>query len=216
MLYFNRTKNVTYPHIYSLRTAFPSVSFPELPSEADLAPLGVVVLTPTPSPSYDPWTHRLVEGTPEQRNGQWHQTWTLEPVVHTPEEEAERLEQAKAAKLSEIKASFTAAESDGFVVSSLSFRADATRRSIGDIEGLIDLVSSGAMTAPVMFRDYDNGYHDLTLDQLNTLRLEAKGRGPLLYAHKWELEAAVDAAQTVDDVQAISTGSWLGTDNVGA
>lgn len=89
--------------------------------------------------------------------------------------------------------------------------ADATRRSIEDIDGLIDLVSSGALPAPVTFRDYDNAYHQLTLEQLNTLRLETKGRGPLLYARKWELEAAVDAAKTVEAVQAVdvSTG-WHG------
>ena len=132
------------------------------------------------------------------------------------EEEANRpptLDEAKAAKLSEIKAAFAAAEADGFVESSLGFRADATRRSIGDIEGLIDLVSSGALPAPVTFRDYDNAYHSLTLDQLNTLRLEAKGRGPLLYARKWELEAAVDAAETVEAVQSVDTSiGWPGVE----
>ena len=123
------------------------------------------------------------------------------------------LDEAKAAKLSEIKAAFAAAEADGFVESSLGFRADATRRSIGDIEGLIDLVSSGALPAPVTFRDYDNAYHSLTLDQLNTLRLEAKGRGPLLYARKWELEAAVDAAETVEAVQGVDTSiGWPGVE----
>ena len=123
------------------------------------------------------------------------------------------LDEAKAAKLSEIKAAFAAAEADGFVESSLGFRADATRRSIGDIEGLIDLVSSGALPAPVTFRDYDNAYHSLTPDQLNTLRLEAKGRGPLLYARKWELEAAVDAAETVEAVQSVDTSiGWPGVE----
>lgn len=123
------------------------------------------------------------------------------------------LDEAKAAKLSEIKTAFAAAEADGFVESSLGFRADATRRSIGDIEGLIDLVSSGALPAPVTFRDYDNAYHSLTLDQLNTLRLEAKGRGPLLYARKWELEAAVDAAETVEAVQSVDTSiGWPGVE----
>ena len=121
------------------------------------------------------------------------------------------LDEAKALKLSEIKAAFAVAEADGYVQSSIGFRADATRRSIGDIEGLIDLVSSGAMTAPVTFRDYDNSYHQLTLDQLNTLRLEAKGRGPLLYARKWELEAAVSAAENVEAVQAIHANTgWPG------
>uniref|UniRef100_UPI003FF0F141 DUF4376 domain-containing protein n=1 Tax=Bilophila wadsworthia TaxID=35833 RepID=UPI003FF0F141 len=123
------------------------------------------------------------------------------------------LDEAKAAKLFEIKTAFAAAEADGFVESSLGFRADATRRSIGDIEGLIDLVSSGALPTPVTFRDYDNAYHSLTLDQLNTLRLEAKGRGPLLYARKWELEAAVDAAETVEAVQGVDTSiGWPGVE----
>lgn len=123
------------------------------------------------------------------------------------------LDEAKAAKLSEIKTAFAAAEADGFVESSLGFRADATRRSIGDIEGLIDLVSSGALPAPATFRDYDNAYHSLTLDQLNTLRLEVKGRGPLLYARKWELEAAVDAAETVEAVQGVDTSiGWPGVE----
>ena len=63
------------------------------------------------------------------------------------------------------------------------------------------------------FRDYDNAYHSLTLDQLNTLRLEAKGRGPLLYARKWELEAAVDAAETVEAVQGVDTSiGWPGVE----
>ena len=130
------------------------------------------------------------------------------------EAEADRpptLEEAKAAKLEEIRAAFAAAEADGYVESSLGFRADATRRSIEDIDGLIDLVSSGALPAPVTFRDYDNLYHSLTLDRLNALRLEAKGRGPMLYARKWELEAAVEAAETVEAVQAIDAGaSWPG------
>lgn len=125
------------------------------------------------------------------------------------------LEEVKAAKLSEIKASFVAAEADGYIISSLGFRADATRRSSEDIDGLIDLVSSRVLTAPVTFRDYDNGYHQLTLDQLNTLRLEVKRRGPLLYARKWELEAAVDAAETVEALVEIDINTgWTGKEGV--
>lgn len=124
------------------------------------------------------------------------------------------LDEVKAAKLADIKAAFAAAEADGFVESSLGFRADATRRSIEDIDGLIDLVSSGVFPVPVTFRDYDNAYHQLSLDQLNTLRLETKGRGPLLYARKWELEAAADAAETVEAAQAIDAGAgWPGTES---
>lgn len=195
------------------RSKHKNVSFPSTFTDGVLAPFGYAVLNPTSPPAYDSWTHRLVEGTPEQREGKWYQTWVLESVTHTPEEEARRLAEAKSTKLADIKSAFAAAEANGFVDSTLGFRIDATRRSIDDIEGLIDLVSSGAMTAPVTFRGYDNTYHNLSLDQLNTLRIEAKGRGPILYAKKWELEAALDKALTVEEVQTIITDSgWPGVE----
>lgn len=198
---------------YKFKINHPNVSFPSYLTDEILVSFGYAVLNPTTPPTYDSWTHHLIEGTPEQRDGKWYQTWILEPVTHTPEEEAQRLADAKAVKIADIKSAFAAAEANGFVESSLGFRADATRRSIGDIEGLIDLVSSGVLSAPVTFRDYDNAYHSLTLDQLNTLRLEAKGRGPLIYARKWELEGAVDAAETVEAVQAIDAGAgWPGVE----
>ena len=139
--------------------------------------------------------------------------WSYEAGSLTPSEAyAEEITAlVKEAKIAEIRAAFTTAEANGYVESSLGFRADATRRSIEDIDGLIDLVSSGALPAPVTFRDYDNAYHSLTLDQLNILRLEAKGRGPVLYARKWELEAAVEAAETMEAVQAVDAGAgWPG------
>lgn len=195
------------------RSKYKNVSFPSPLTDEILAPFGYANLNPTTPPTYDSWTHRLTEGTPEQREGKWYQAWVLEPMTHTPEEEAERLADAKSTKLADIRSAFTAAEANGFVDSTLGFRIDATRRSIDDIEGLIDLVSSGAMKAPVTFRGYDNTYHNLSLDQLNTLRIEAKGRGPILYAKKWELEAAVDKALTVEEVQTIITDSgWPGVE----
>ncbi len=195
------------------RSKYKNVSFPSPLTDEILAPFGYAVLNMITPPAYDWWTHRLVEGTPEQREGKWYQTWVLESVTHTPEEEAERLAAAKSTKLADIKSAFAAAEANGFVDSTLGFRIDATRRSIDDIEGLIDLVSSGATKAPVTFRGYDNTYHNLSLDQLNTLRIEAKGRGPILYAKKWELEAAVDKALTVEEVQTIITDSgWPGVE----
>ncbi len=82
--------------------AHPNVSFPATLTDEILSPFGYAVLNPTSPPAYDSWTHRLIEGTPEQRDGKWWQTWTLEPVTHTAEEEAQRLADAKSTKLSEI------------------------------------------------------------------------------------------------------------------
>lgn len=198
----------------AFRALYPNTSFPAVLTDAILAPYDHAVLITATPPDYDSWTHRLIEGKPEQHDGKWLQTWTLEEVLHTPEEETERLAREKSVKLAEIKTAFARAETDGFVMSSLGFRADATRRSIEDIDGLIDLVAAGVLTEPVQFRDYDNAYHSLTLAQLSTLRIETKARGPLLYAHKWELEAALDAAQTVDTVQDMDINAgWIGVES---
>lgn len=87
---------------YTFRKANPNVSFPSVLTDAILAPFGHAVLNPTPQPEFDGWTQELTEGTPEQRDGKWYQTWVLTPVTHTPEEEAERLKSLKARKLAEI------------------------------------------------------------------------------------------------------------------
>lgn len=84
------------------RSKYKNVSFPSPLTDEILAPFGYAVLNMITPPAYDWWTHRLVEGTPEQREGKWYQTWVLESVTHTPEEEAERLAEAKSTKLSEI------------------------------------------------------------------------------------------------------------------
>lgn len=87
---------------YKFKINHPNVSFPSPLTDEILAPFGYAVLNMITPPAYDSWTHRLVEGTPEQREGKWYQTWVLESVTHTPEEEAERLADAKSTKLSEI------------------------------------------------------------------------------------------------------------------
>ena len=84
------------------RSKHKNVSFPSTFTDGVLAPFGYANLNPTTPPTYDSWTHRLTEGTPEQREGKWYQAWVLEPMTHTPEEEAERLADAKSTKLSEI------------------------------------------------------------------------------------------------------------------
>ena len=86
------------------RSKHKNVSFPSTFTDGVLAPFGYANLNPTTPPTYDSWTHRLTEGTPEQREGKWYQAWVLEPMTHTPEEEAERLADAKSTKLSEINA----------------------------------------------------------------------------------------------------------------
>lgn len=91
---------------YNFHMAHPNVSFPATLTDEVLAPFDHAVLTFTPQPEFDDWTHELSEGKPEQRDGKWYQTWVLTPVTHTPEEESERLKAIKANKLAEINSAY--------------------------------------------------------------------------------------------------------------
>ena len=112
------------------------------------------------------------------------------------------IEEARAAKLAEINAAFERAGETGHVMSSLGFEIDANERANRDTEGLITvLTATGA--AGTMFCDYNNVMREVTLEQLKRLRLEIIAHGQALYAKKWLLREAANAAQTVADIQAV-------------
>ena len=112
------------------------------------------------------------------------------------------LEEAKSAKLAEIKQAYHDAEEHGYTTSSLGFVVDATRRSISDVNGLIQLMEDEGLTSDT-FRDYHNEYHVVSLEQAKLIKLEIIKAGRAVYARKWELETAVDAAETPEAVKAI-------------
>ena len=91
---------------YDFLKSHPNVSFPTTLTDEVLAPFDHAVLTLTPQPEFNDWTHELSEDKPEQRDGKWYQTWVLTPVTHTPEEESERLKAIKANKLAEINSAY--------------------------------------------------------------------------------------------------------------
>lgn len=112
------------------------------------------------------------------------------------------LEEAKAEKLAEIKQAFLMTEEAGHCTSSLGFEVDATRRSKSDIDGLVQVMEQGDIER-VPFRDFNNEMHELTLAQVKTLQLEVVQAGISAYNRKWELEKAIDAAETPEAVKAI-------------
>ncbi|WP_277810693.1 hypothetical protein [Chromohalobacter canadensis] len=80
-----------------------STSLPRNPGNETLTLLGYARIQPTPRPDGDVVT----QGKPEQRDdGKWYQTWDVREF--TPEERAERLEQAKAEALRDLNAAYTA------------------------------------------------------------------------------------------------------------
>ncbi len=87
---------VAYPYsLAQLRRDYPSVSFPETPTAADLSSFGAVIVTRTGKPADQPGVV-VVEASPARVGGEWQQSWT----VHA--ETAEELAEAKAQALSEV------------------------------------------------------------------------------------------------------------------
>ena len=72
-----------------------------------------------------------------------------------------------------------------YVVSSLGFRVNADRRSLQNVENLIRL---GQET---VFKDYDNQFHTVSVQDLETLLMEISANGSNLYNQKFQMQFAV-------------------------
>ena len=124
------------------------------------------------------------------------------PAGAVTERPAPMLDEARAAALAALNAAFAAAEAEGRVMSSAGFVIDATERSNRDIEGLITSMEATS-TPQTVFCAADNSFHSVTLEQLRAMRLEVIAHGQALYARKWALRQAIEAAETVAGLQGI-------------
>lgn len=82
-----------------------------------------------------------------------------------------------------------------YVVSSLGFRANADRRSLQNVSNLIDI---GEAT---QFKDYDDQFHLLGIQDLQTLGLEIKKNGANLYSQKFTMQYQIANCQTESEVE---------------
>lgn len=110
------------------------------------------------------------------------------------------LEEARAAKLTELNAAFTAASENAHCQSSAGFEIDANETANRNIEGLVLVLKPEEST---LFRDWDNRFHEVTKEQLETMRKEIVVNSQRLYQTKWQIEAAIEAAETVGELDAI-------------
>ena len=87
-------------------------------------------------------------------------------------------------------------------VTAAGYPMDCSREDIDNLARLRDrlLETGGAGTT---IRDRRNQYHDVTIDELSGIIGELVDFGLGLYQRKWELEAAIDAADTVEGVEAV-------------
>jgi len=116
------------------------------------------------------------------------------------------LDEAKERKLQEISdksAPFNQFKCpvDMYIISSLGFKLDADVRSQTNMEGLISVMQEGQTT---MYKDFDNKFHEMTREDLQLADSECKQNGLNLYQQKFELEAQVAKATTVNKVNKIA------------
>lgn len=187
---------------YKFKINHPNVSFPSPLTDEILAPFGYAVLNMITPPAYDSWTHRLVEGTPEQREGAWWQTWELDDVTHTPEEEAERLAGVKFAKLSEINAvadraiaTLTATYPDR-EISTFDKQENEARAYASDAMSSTPFLSALAQARGISLAD-------LVKRVLAKADAFAVASGSII-GQRQALEDRLDACTTVEEVQGIT------------
>lgn len=108
------------------------------------------------------------------------------------------LDVLKAERLAEISAvaeAFEQMKCDSmYVTSSLGFRVNADRRSLQNIENMITLGESQ------QFKDYDNTFHYLSVDELKIIANEIIINGLNLYSQKFAMQQAVTSATEVEAI----------------
>lgn len=125
---------------------------------------------------------------------------------YTPPSEAEVVTKLKTTLLQELSTKAAIFEEnvckDMVIKSSIGYPMDGDRRSQANIQGLITVMTAqGLETTP--YRCADDVTRNLTKEQLQTVYLECLANGNDLYAQKWALEAAINAAGTKEELDAI-------------
>jgi hypothetical protein len=88
---------------------------------------------------------------------------------------------------------------DLHIMSSLGFEINANSVANTNIEGLIKVVTKKGLES-VLFRDFNNKMHEVSLDDLETMQIDVIMNGQELYAKKWQAELAIDNATTIDEL----------------
>ena len=136
------------------------------------------------------------EGYPKQEVEQAYDG-TFWEVGYAPEKP---LEVARKDKLAELSSKFEEASDAAHCMSTIGFEIDANPTSNRDLEGILLVLAPGEKTR---FCDFYNDFHEVTREDIEVARKEIVLNGQYLYAQKWALRDAINAAKTVAEVEAI-------------
>ena len=110
------------------------------------------------------------------------------------------LEEARVEKLKELEAAFNMASEEAHRISSVGFEIDADEIANRNIEGLVLVMQPEETT---LFRAYDNTFHEVTREQLESMRREIVINSQWLYQAKWTIEAQIMQAETEETLASI-------------
>lgn len=125
-------------------------------------------------------------------------------IVAVPEPS---LEEVKKQKFQELDQKFMSwYEDKATVTSSLGFVADSDARAMMDVSGLVTTLEAAPAETrfTVAFMDANNEPHMLTLEQMKVVQLEIIQNGQSAYAQKWAYRNAIESAESVEALAAIS------------
>lgn len=126
----------------------------------------------------------------------------MEEITTMPE--VDLLATAKQVQKSRIRVAFERAPEAGREVSG-GFVMDCKREDIDNLARLRDRMLETATTSDtVQIRDKSNQFHTVTVGELATIVGEMVDFGLGLYNHKWQREQEIEAATSVEAVEAIN------------
>lgn len=97
------------------------------------------------------------------------------------------LEELKNIRYKHIEERFEKASASAFITSSYGFRVDANDVANRNVEGLLKVMKADNEST-VLFKDYDNNFHNITLEELEKIQLEIIKNGQNLYKQKWTFQ----------------------------
>lgn len=110
------------------------------------------------------------------------------------------LDDRKASRLKELDSAFAVWRGGtATFYSSLGFEADADSRAMQDVTGLWTLAAENP-DFKTTFMDAQNTPHELNQQQLKTLRDEMIQSATDAYQQKWKARAAIEAAESYDEL----------------
>lgn len=120
------------------------------------------------------------------------------------------IDELKAYKLSELESVFLdyRTAKTTYANSTLGFKVNANSTAYMDVDGLIGILHSrktaGEEAPTVTFMDFDNVPHDLTEEQLTTIKNEISMNGSRAYGVKWAYREQVANAQSKEELDALT------------